>query len=130
MATDPPQRTAPANRPAYATFVWAPPNYPSPDYDEPGTAIAVLYLDDVVGYLVRQEPDKMAWCSVAPPDSIEGLIRQEVRETIWRCAADEVPILDAWEQVMQEQEHGNLEDLDRLDEVWDRLIPDRSVTGR
>lgn len=83
-------------------FVAGPARYPAPDWEEIGTVARVWVPDNLtVGWIVLQGEDRLAWLSAIGPDKLGYVIRERVQELMDDGAADGVPALQTWTEILR-----------------------------
>ena len=121
VPTDSGRPTFPSNRPAWADLVYAPPSYPSHDYTGMGIVVPIYVGGDFVGYLSRKG-DAVGWAATAPPDTPEGVVRILVNNALMAGAANDVPLDETWEAILQANEYGQRQERD-LSTIWPEVSP-------
>jgi hypothetical protein len=80
--------------------------YPAPDWKTRGTVARVWVPDDeTVGWLIFQEPDRLAWLSAAAPETLGYTIREIVEEILRDRRVEDAPAVDAWEEILSATLH-------------------------
>lgn len=80
---------------------YAPKRYPAPDWEALGTVTRIWVPDDeTVGWLVRQDPDRLAFLSDVGPDKLGYVIRELVRGLMAQGAARGTPAADLWTEIL------------------------------
>lgn len=87
-------------------LAYSPKRYPAPDWDAIGTATRIWVPDDeTVGWLVWQDPDKLAFLSVANPDDLGYTVREIVRDLMIAGVRDGRPARDVWNEALTRTLH-------------------------
>jgi hypothetical protein len=93
-------------------WIGGPKRYDAPDWTEIGTVTRVWVPDDeTVGWVVLQGENRLAWLSASDPDSLGYAIRLHVDELTRSGAANGVPVLATWEEILRTTLHSTPEDL-------------------
>lgn len=92
-----------------------PKRYPEPDWDAIATVATVWVPENgnpvTVGYLVRQDPDALAWLSHWGPDDYAYELRKLVEGIVRAGAASGTPPAEVWADVMARTMHKTPKDL-------------------
>lgn len=89
-----------------------PKRYDAPDWSEIGTIARVWVPDDeTVGWAVLQGDARLAWISSSSPEELGYPIRLHVSELLRSGAAQNVPVLDTWNEILRTTLHTTPEDL-------------------
>ncbi|UYL87610.1 hypothetical protein SEA_VRESIDENCE_5 [Arthrobacter phage VResidence] len=87
-------------------LVYTPKRYPAPDWEAIGTVARIWVPDDeTVGWLVKQDPDRLAFLSDVGPDKLGYTIRELVREIMRHGAARGTPAAEVWAEIMTRTLH-------------------------
>lgn len=93
-------------------FAVGPARYTAPDWQGIGKVAKVWVPDDeLVGWAVWQDPDRLAWISASDPESLGYVIRLHVSDLLRDGAAQKVPPLDTWKMILDSTLHTTPEDL-------------------
>lgn len=85
---------------------YSPLRYPAPDWEAIGTVTKIWVPDDeTVGWLVYQDPDRLAFLSDVGPDKLGYTIRELVRTRMAEAIADGVPARDLWNEILTRTLH-------------------------
>ena len=86
-------------RPQPMDFVAGPLRYDYPDWDGIGKVSRLWVPDDeTVGWLVRQNDDRLAWFSSSPPDSLGYHIRRDVDALLLEGRKAGRSVADVWDE--------------------------------
>jgi len=82
-------------------LTYSPKRYAAPDWEEIGTVTKLWVPDDeTVGWLVWQDPDRLAFLSVANPEDLGYVVRELVRDLMISGARSGRPARDVWNDVL------------------------------
>jgi hypothetical protein len=84
----------------------SPKRYAAPDWDAIGTVARIWVPDDeTVGWLVWQDPDRLAFLSEISPDKLGYVVRELVRDAMRLGAAQGKPAADVWGAILNQTLH-------------------------
>ncbi|QOP65065.1 hypothetical protein PQE12_gp05 [Arthrobacter phage Adumb2043] len=87
-------------------LTYAPARYPAPDWEAIGRVTKIWVPDDeTVGWLVFQDPDRLAFLSDVGPDKLGYTIRELVRERMAYGAKNGIPAPDLWTEILTRTLH-------------------------
>lgn len=85
----------------------SPKRYEEPDYTADGN-VTKIYLpasDATIGWVVWQDPDRIAWFNVSQPDQLGYIVNRYISQLLRDCARDDVPAATAFGRILQESIH-------------------------
>lgn len=84
----------------------SPARYPAPDWEAIGTVTRVWVPDDeTVGWLVFQDPDRLAFLSEIGPDKLGYTIRELVRDLLAEGIRQGTPAREVWTEILRRTLH-------------------------
>ncbi|QHB36587.1 hypothetical protein SEA_ADOLIN_5 [Arthrobacter phage Adolin] len=87
-------------------LAYSPKRYPAPDWEAIGKVARIWVPDDeTVGWLVRQDPDRLAFLSSVGPDKLGYPIRELVAAIMRDGAAKGTPADDVWTEILRRTLH-------------------------
>ncbi|WVX87856.1 hypothetical protein SEA_BERRIE_5 [Arthrobacter phage Berrie] len=82
-------------------LTYSPERYPAPDWEAIGKVARIWVPDDeTVGWLVYQDPDRLAFLSSIGPEKLGYVIRELVRDRMAQGAKAHTPALDVWTEIL------------------------------
>ncbi|QOP65134.2 hypothetical protein SEA_PHIVES_6 [Arthrobacter phage Phives] len=87
-------------------LTYAPARYPAPDWEAIGRVTKIWVPDDeTVGWLVFQDPDRLAFLSSTGPEKLGYVVRELVRERMAYGAQHGIPATDLWDELLTRTLH-------------------------
>lgn len=90
---------------------YTPRRYPAPDWEAIGKVAKIWVPDDeTVGWLVFQDPGRIAFLSNVGPDKLGYVIRELVRGLMAQGATRGTPAADVWDEILVRTLHTTPQD--------------------
>ncbi|MGO4251233.1 hypothetical protein AB4Y81_03110 [Paenarthrobacter sp. TAF1] len=85
---------------------YSPKRYPAPDWEAIGTVARIWVPDDeTVGWLIYQDPDRLAFLSEIDAEKLGYVIRELVRGLMNDGAERGVPARELWDEILSRTLH-------------------------
>ncbi|WGH21078.1 hypothetical protein SEA_CASSIA_5 [Arthrobacter phage Cassia] len=87
-------------------LAYSPARYPAPDWEEIGRVTRIWVPDDeTVGWLVLQDPDRLAFLSDVGPEKLGYVVRELVRDRMAAGVREGIPAATLWDELLARTLH-------------------------
>lgn len=87
-------------------LTYAPARYPAPDWEAIGRVTRIWVPDDeTVGWLIFQDPDRLAFLSDVGPEKLGYVVRELVRDRMAQGVREGIPPADLWDELLARTLH-------------------------